>query len=426
MDADRLPGGLGVWAGRWFLLRYRGRFAGKVIGRTLYWGAALAAGAGAWVAFPSVGARVVVLIIAAVIIGDNIPTFNRRWGAPVTAQTQPALYALVEGVARRLDVPTPDRMWLISFGPAVRLFLDGRRSMLRFHVAAVSCLTRAQLEALVAHELVLSRYQRRRLVLRLRTACLEEMDEREERNRKAERNLARLSSFWSTVEEGSDTAATTFTSSEKAAEAFVIGDLAGLEYTGYQVDVRPPKPEDEAIQDIEEGWPLFVAHGDAPTTMDDDHAREARYHRTLAGPISRLGEVRLELPADRVVLEKIATKDQRRLEPGWRSRSQVRSYTFGSAPAQWWLARARKDADDVREWAGTADDAELLDALVQRADERRGWLNLYAEYRLLADGWRLEHPAVRGVLIDPAGERVDITRMDPDDVRALIAPTLVA
>jgi hypothetical protein len=90
------------------------------------------------------------------------------------------------------------------------------------------------------------------------------------------------------------------------------------------------------------------------------------------------------------------------------------------------VARARNDADQVREWAETADEADLLDTLVTRADERRLWLNLYAEYRLLAAGWRLEHPAVRGALIDPAGERVDITRMDPEGARALIAPTLVA
>jgi hypothetical protein len=107
-------------------------------------------------------------------------------------------------------------------------------------------------------------------------------------------------------------------------------------------------------------------------------------------------------------------------------------YTFADAPQRWWLERARHDAEQVRGWAGKADDAEaaddaaLLDTLMRRADDRRLWLNLYAECRLLADGWRLEHPAVRGVLIDPAGDRVDITRMDPEAVRELISPTLVA
>jgi hypothetical protein len=230
------------------------------------------------------------------------------------------------------------------------------------------------------------------------------------------------------VEDDSDAAATTFASPDEAAEAVVIGELAGLEYTGYQLDMRPPKSEDVAIQDVDEGWPLFVGHGDAPTTMDDDHTDEARYHRTLADPIARLGEVGLRLPDDRVVLEKIAEKEQRRLDPGWRSRL----YTFADAPQRWWLERARHDAEQVRGWAGKADDAEaaddaaLLDTLVRRADDRRLWLNLYAEHRLLADGWRLEHPAVRGVLIDPAGDRVDITRMDPEAVRELISPTLVA
>ena len=48
---------------------------------------------------------------------------------PVTPQTQPALYAVVEVVAGRLGVSVPDRVWLMSFGPAVRLFPDGRRPM---------------------------------------------------------------------------------------------------------------------------------------------------------------------------------------------------------------------------------------------------------------------------------------------------------
>jgi Zn-dependent protease with chaperone function len=148
-----------------------------MIGRSSYWATAVLAGTGAWVAFPPVGARVVILIIAAVVVGDSLRNFNLSWGAPVTAQTQPALYAVVEGVAGRLGVDKPHRVWLTPFGPAVRLFPDGRRPMLRFHLAVVSCLTRAQLEALIAHELAALRYPRRRLVLRLRAACLEELDE---------------------------------------------------------------------------------------------------------------------------------------------------------------------------------------------------------------------------------------------------------
>jgi len=87
-------------------------------------------------------------------------------------------------------------------------------------------------------------------------------------------------------------------------------------------------------------------------------------------------------------------------------------------------ARPVRDSDDDGLRAAVLE--KLLDTLMRRADDRRLWLNLYAEYRLLADGWRLEHPAVRGVLVDPAGERVDITRMDPEAVRELISPTLVA
>ena len=75
--------------------------------------------------------RVFLVLIAVATVLQNIRRFNTSWGAPVTPQTQPALYAVVEVVAGRLGVSVPDRVWLMSFGPAVRLFPDGRRPMLR-------------------------------------------------------------------------------------------------------------------------------------------------------------------------------------------------------------------------------------------------------------------------------------------------------
>jgi hypothetical protein len=405
-----LPGGLSVWRARWFVLWYRGRVLRAVLGKLFGVGLPVLIGIGAEITYHDLKSRVLALVFFALALAQVWPGGrNYRRGAPVTAETQPALNDVIERVAERLRVPAPDRMWLVGFAPLARLKTDGRRCYLRLGVAAVACLTRAQLEAVVAHELVLLRYRHPWLVLRLREAYLDELEEQDDRGRRARRNLRILTAFWSTVEGDSDIAATMFVPAEQAAAALVVLDHVALANLDYALELRVPRHA--AIEDVDDGWLRYVEHGDAESAEDDGHAYTARFHASLAAPVTRVGELRLELPADRVVVGPMEGKDRRRLaeqslvvtakDPRW--------YTFTTAPQEWWVKRAEDDAQ------GRSESEEFPLAL-----------HRFAEWRLLVAGWRHEHPAVRTVLISPEGERVDLSQMDNPAVRALIAPTLVS
>lgn len=121
----------------------------------------------------------------------------------------------------------------------------------------------------------------------------------------------------------------------------------------------------------------------------------------------------------------------------------VRWRTFRDAPAAWWLRRARRDAESVREDVAAVlgrppvDGLETIRVVQTRtrevvavalhvplrelppeigedaADPQPAVVHL-VEYALLRRGWRLEHPAVRGVLVGPAGETVDAARLIAD------------
>jgi hypothetical protein len=115
----------------------------------------------------------------------------------------------------------------------------------------------------------------------------------------------------------------------------------------------------------------------------------------------------------------------------------IRWYTFADAPPRWWLRRAAQEAGSVRADVAAVlgrppvDDVEAIEVVRTRTREVLAaamevpaddlsdepgdcesdgppaatvWL---VEENLLRRGWRLAHPAVRGVLIGPAGERVD-------------------
>jgi hypothetical protein len=383
-----------------------------VLGKLFGIGLPLLFAYGWWLNDHDLTSRVIVSVFMALAILPSVPGRRRNhpWGAPVTPETQPALAAVIERVAERLRVPLPDRVWLMGYGPMARLVPDGRQRHLRLCAPGIPCLSRSQLEAMVAHELVLLRYWHPWLVVRLREAYLQELDALAKRGRLARRNLRTLSDFWSTVEGDADTAATMFAPAQQAAAALVVLDLAGLEQLGYALDLKIPR--NDAIEDVQDGWERFVSHGDADSA-GEGHADIARFHTTLATQVEQAGDLRLETPADRVRLapaDQMDEEDRRRLakqlsvvlddKPHW--------YTFATAPQRWWLQRAEQDAKDLDE---DEESAELL--------------QLFAEWRLLVAGWRHEHPAVRAVLVSPEGERADLSRMDNAAVRALIAPTLV-
>jgi hypothetical protein len=121
-----------------------------------------------------------------------------------------------------------------------------------------------------------------------------------------------------------------------------------------------------------------------------------------------------------------------------------RWYTFATAPARWWAERAWSEAVSARQDAATVlgrepvDDFEVAEVLITRNAEyraagavRRGEepepepeehaidpsdyspppiLCGLVEDALLHRGWRIDHPAIRGVLIGPEGQRVDAIR----------------
>src|SRR6185369_9014575 len=94
-------------------------------------------------------------------------------------------------------------------------------------------------------------------------------------------------------------------------------------------------------------------------------------------------------------------------------------YTFATAPPQWWVARAERQVDFMRRYWKIAAEADLVGALDDTDEDVEG-LQLYAECRLLKAGWRLEHPAVRGVLLSSTGHRIDLSTMDRHAVIAIL------
>jgi hypothetical protein len=148
-----------------------------------------------------------------------------------------------------------------------------------------------------------------------------------------------------------------------------------------------------------------------------------------AAPIRRVGEVRLRLADGRVEVAPLSEPDQRRLAqrslwptnlPVHLRLRRIRWYTFATAPPQWWVARAEQQVAFMRSYWGIPADADLVAAL-DDTDEDEDGLQLYAELRLLSGGFRLEHPAVRRVLLSPTGDRVDLTTMDREAVVSLVS-----
>jgi hypothetical protein len=320
----------------------------------------------------------------------------------------------------------PDRVVLIHLAH-VRSAASGLRRELRIGHGALSFLTRGQLEALVAHELAPLRYRNSWLVLRLREIYQEEKDAPETRLVRRERILARLADFWSTVEDDADAAAMSFGGARNAAEAVVTVALGGGEHVIYALDQHAPNRH-SGIQDLDDGWRRYLTHGDG-STVDDDWKDQASEHTTLAAAIQQVGEVRLRMADGRVEVAPLSERHQRVLAQRsqlllgvliqWRLR-RIRWYTFATAPARWWVVRAEYEVDRIRRHLEISAQADLPDAL-DDTDEGTCGLRLYAELQLLQGGWRLEHPAVRGVLLSPTGDRVDLTTMEREALISLVS-----
>jgi hypothetical protein len=202
------------------------------------------------------------------------------------------------------------------------------------------------------------------------------------RRGRSERNLSTVGQLWSTVEDDADTAAMSFADSAANTEALVSVDLAVTAYLDYTMDERAPRPG-QAIQDLDDCWPPDLGSGESESTLDDDYADIERQHTILTGPIRRVHDLSLHLAADRIEVAPLTADEQRELAT--RSlliRGRVRWYTFATAPAQWWLARAEKDVAMLRRVLNITDDEDFAG----EGDESPPMLLRHAEYRLLSQG----------------------------------------
>ncbi|MFU8853201.1 hypothetical protein ACNAW0_19750 [Micromonospora sp. SL1-18] len=466
---DQLPGGLDVWQARWLLVRNSG------------------------VLWPTVlGAIMALLVPYALplfaVIGLGVLTqvrFSRR-GALVTEEGRHELHALVATAAARLGTPMPDRIWMTAEASVKLTAVAGRRHLL-IGLPLLTCLSAAELRALVGYQLALLRHRRPGLLARLRDLWTEsvEMASAEEgqlawRAATTRANVDRfagqvqreadgvavstasaLARFAGQVQQEADAAAATAAGSrEVAARAFALAETVGVEYDGFLDNSGvPPKhwwqPSDTSISDVHDGWSRAVAYGLGETTWDEEAAEVlATVHPGLADPIRALGTDPLPVlaAADPMAVAPPTVREQRRMVRQLRGIPYprvIRWRTYDQSPPSWWRRRAARDAKSVRADVAAVldrravDDVEVFEVVRTRlpevtaaalgvpveeledhphdclpADDLPTALIWLVEDHLLHRGWRLDHPAVRGVLVGSDGERVDVRAVLADAVRA--------
>jgi hypothetical protein len=255
--------------------------------------------------------------------------------------------------------------------------------------------------------------------------------------------------------------------------------MARMEYYAFWGEIEPPRSRwwqnIRVIEDLDDAWQRWIARV-APESFTSPDAAELvdlfvnRGHPGLGIAASTLVGQRLSLSPSRpsVQLRPLTRRHRRRLTRRARHIPRnvgVRWFTFERAPSDWWSDRAKDEADSARQDATTVlgrepvDDYEVAHVLVNRNDEflaacsaRLGVepepepegtatidpsdyqpppiLCALVEDVLLRKGWRLEHPAIRGVLIGPDGERVDAiqsvtmtdTGFDLEPLRVVLRP----
>lgn len=450
-ESNRLPGGLSRWRA-WRVLARDGGVATVFGVLPLLLLAGLMATAGLVDRDP-----VGMVILTAPLVVAGLAVLLHRPGAAVTEQRQPAVHTLVAEAARRIGTAPPDRIWLTG-EPVVVARVKDRRRDLRIGLPLVACLPRAELAALIGHELSLLHHRRAWLVTRLwrrwyaatEMAALHHGDD-EPPPRWARSVRTALDGFAAEVSHHADGAAVTAAGSpEVAARAFARAATAAGEYDDFLTETGIPPRRwwrlvETAISDLDDGWRRLIGRGIAETDWDADEAATlAELHPRLAGPLRTLGATPLPLgePTEPVTVTPLDVREQRRIVRrllGMPVPRGVRWRTFRDAPAVWWLRRARRDAESVREDVEAvlgrppADDLETIQVVQTRTREvvavafgvpvgelsedvgqddgpQPAVIHL-VEYALLRKGWRLAHPAVRGVLVGPHGESVDAARL---------------
>ncbi|WP_433530808.1 M48 family metallopeptidase [Micromonospora sp. CA-263727] len=437
MSYDRLPGGLGTWRARWLLARHNGILGPLtylvalvvVLPVMLLWGALLA------------------------LVGAGSARLGNRGGVPVTPKSHPELYDLVAATAQRLGTPMPGRV-LLTATPTVDVTVAYRQRHLEIGLPLLACLSTAELRALVGHRLALLRHRHADLVTGLLDLWTDAVQAESYEEGRAQRRAAELrrtlAGFAAEAQRDADDAAVLAAGGvDPAARAFALASLVADEYAGFLDNSGVPeqrwwRPVEVGISDVDDGWRRALHHGLGESDWAADDAQLlATIHPRLAVALRALGHAPLSvtLTADPVPVPPLSERERRRVTrrimdipyPRY-----IRWSSFADSPPRWWLRRAIRDVTRVRSDVALVlgrepvDDVEVFQVVRTRprevlaaaldvpvdelSDHPHDWelgdeppdvLIWLVEENLLRRGWRLAHPAVRGVLVGPRGDRVD-------------------
>lgn len=391
------------------------------------------------------GLRVTVVVLAA---GTVVSMLTDRWvpdTVPITEYGQPQLDALVCDAVARLGVPAPDRVGLGHESTVVGRVRLGRRELV-VGLPIAYALSRAELTALVEHELTVLATGRAWLSLPLYRRWCESMDdtgtldEGESPRRRDAYVLKVLGPLGGAVEQRADAA---LSDPCAAALALLRQERVDFDYElfcavfagRFGAGLRPHR-----IEDLHAGWRRHLAAGaGAPFGMvdEDEVAAVARRHpRLQAAARAVIGQDPPDGPdPDAIEVAVLSRRQQRRLAGQEMPRYQGGSWrTFQTAPQRVWRRAVARDARQVldavaevlgREPAGRAEAADIVRnrpvevALAAAPDCDAGdidpsraraadWLDLL-EDALFDRGWVRADPVVPGILRDPDGERLDGT-----------------
>jgi len=377
-------------------------------------------------------------------------------GVRVTPKSQPELWSVIARVAENAGVAPPRRVWL-THEAEVLVRARRHRHDLLLGLPLLICLDEHEVCALIAHEYAQLAFPRPDLVVPLARVWRDAAPARSETEPlptdvATERELR---AFGLEVERAADAAATVAAGS-RAAAARALARRDGLDLAQYDLrfDLGLParrawQPWRVAIEDIDSAWWEELHSGLTPWAWEETAAELAQQHPDLGNALRGLSEVEAtpRPPATPIRRQPFARRHRRRLARrtlGIGPLTPVRWYTLPTAPVDWWQDRARRSTDRVRagltqllgrapvdhpemaevllnrndelmailhpELAGNTDDereAGAADEPVDDAHEYPPVLVDLLEDALFSQGWRLEHPLRRGVLIGPTGGRVD-------------------
>ncbi|QKW11367.1 hypothetical protein [Verrucosispora sp. NA02020] len=408
MSSNRLPGDLDIRQARWMLTRHAG-----LLGRQ--------------------------------------PHPGHLSGVPVTRRTRPELFDTVAETAGRLGTAMPDRV-LLTGTPTVDLAVAHRRRHLLIGLPLLDCLSATELRALVGHRLALLRHRHCALVVGLlhlwTEAVRAETYEQGRDLRRVTEFRRTLAGFAAEVQHDADEAAVLAAGADAAARAFALADAVAEGYADFLDGTALPehrwwRPVEVGISDVSDGWRHLLRHGTLDVEWGEDEAQVlATLHPRLADALRALGRTPPPVvPTARPVpVAPLSGRERRRLVRRLLNipyPRYIRWYTFADSPPRWWLRRAAQEAGSVRADVAAVlgrppvDDVEAIEVIRTRPrevlaaamhvpvselsddpgdcewDEPPAATIWLVEENLLRRGWRLAHPAVRGVLIGPAGERVD-------------------